>query len=141
MTLPTGYKDRKDIPLFDGTVGYFPLAIREMARVSMDGNAQHNPGERLHWARHKSTDQINTLFRHLVDHATGVLYDGVSRVDGRPIYHLAKVAWRACAALQLAVEEEEARQVLAAVGKQNLGPFTIEADAPQSPPECPADPR
>ena len=70
--LPTEYKARKDIPLYDGTVGYFPLAFREMARVSMDGNEQHNAGEPLHWAREKSTDQINTAFRHLVDSMSGV---------------------------------------------------------------------
>ena len=111
MTLPTEYKARKDIPLYDGTVGYFPLAFREMARVSMDGNEQHNAGEPLHWAREKSTDQINTAFRHLVDSMSGVIFDGLSRTDGKPIYHLAKTFWRIGAALQLLVEQTEAREI------------------------------
>lgn len=113
MTLPTEYKARKDIPLYDGTVGYFPLAFREMARVSMDGNEQHNAGEPLHWAREKSTDQINTAFRHLVDSMSGVIFDGLSRTDGKPIYHLAKTFWRIGAALQLLVEQTEAREIFA----------------------------
>ena len=120
--LPTDYKARKDIPLFDGTIGYFPLAFREMARVSMDGNAQHNPGEPLHWAREKSTDQQNTAFRHWVDHSVGVLYDGTSRHDGKPIYHLAKTFWRIGAMLQLLIEKTEATEYHAMMQMLHSGP-------------------
>ena len=58
--LPTDYKARKDLPIFDGVLMYFPDAIAAVAAVSAAGNAQHNPGEKLHWAREKSTDQMNT---------------------------------------------------------------------------------
>ena len=97
MTLPTEYKARKDIPLYDGTVGYFPLAFREMARVSMDGNEQHNAGEPLHWARGKSDDHIDCLGRHLLSR------DGVDQ-DG--IMEFAEMVWRGMAALQLHIEKK-----------------------------------
>jgi hypothetical protein len=98
MTLPTTDADRKALPLYDGTFGYFPDALAEVARVSMIGNAQHNPGEPLHWAREKSTDQRNTAFRHTVDHNSGTTHD----TDGT--WHLAKSIWRQLAELQLAIE-------------------------------------
>jgi hypothetical protein len=65
------------------------------------GNEQHNPGEPLHWAREKSTDQMNTAFRHQLDYATGVKKD----TDGQ--WHLAKAIWRLSAQLQLDIEAEE----------------------------------
>jgi hypothetical protein len=94
------YKGRKDVPVFDGVLMYFPDAIAAVAAVSMAGNAQHNPGEKLHWAREKSTDQFNTATRHMMDHGTGARYD----TDGTR--HLAKSAWRILAALQLDIEAE-----------------------------------
>lgn len=100
MTLPTDNKARKALPLYGGTWGYFPDALAEMARVSQVGNEQHNPGQPLHWAREKSTDQMNTCQRHLVDRGSGVHKD----TDGT--YHLAKVMWRAAAQLQLDIEAE-----------------------------------
>jgi hypothetical protein len=119
--LPGDYKGRKDIPLYDGTMGYFPLAFREMARVSADGNEQHNSGEPLHWAREKSTDQINTAFRHLADYKSGNLFDGVSRVDGKPILHLAKTFWRIGAELQLLCEKLDAKLETPAEPVPSLG--------------------
>ena len=91
---------RKSIPIFDGAVMYFPNALAAVAEVSREGNKQHNPGEALHWARDKSTDQFNTALRHLIDHAGGCRFD----VDGQR--HLAKAAWRVLAALQLDIEAE-----------------------------------
>ena len=91
---------RKSIPIFDGAVMYFPNALAAVAEVSREGNKQHNPGEPLHWARDKSTDQFNTALRHLIDHANGCRFD----VDGQR--HLAKAAWRVLAALQLDIEAE-----------------------------------
>lgn len=98
MSLPTDYQARKQIMIFDGVLMYFPDAIAEVARVSKVGNDQHNPGEPMHWAREKSTDQYNTVIRHMMDHGLGNPID----IDGT--YHLAKAAWRILAALQLAVE-------------------------------------
>lgn len=102
MPLPNGYNERKDLPVFDGVLGYFPDAIVEVARVSQIGNQQHNPGEPLHWARDKSTDHWNTNLRHQLDHRTGNRYD----TDGAR--HLAKAAWRILAALQTDIEVERA---------------------------------
>lgn len=98
MTLPIDNSERKKLPVWDFLMEYFPDAFLEMVRVSVDGNKQHNPGERLHWAREKSTDQLNTALRHQIDYGTGVHYD----VDGR--HHLAKAAWRLLAQVQLDLE-------------------------------------
>lgn len=94
------HTDRKNTPIYSGVVRYFPDALREVARVSKAGNDQHNPGQPLHWAKEKSTDHEDCIVRHLTDHAAGELRDE----DGQ--LHLAKVAWRALAALQTLLEKE-----------------------------------
>ncbi len=106
MALPNDYKARKEIPLFDFLTKYFPDAIVELVKVSVAGNNQHNPGEPLHWARHKSTDQLNTAMRHMFDHGAG----NVTDTDGT--MHLAKAAWRLLAEIQLLCEarNEEVRR-------------------------------
>lgn len=100
MSLPNDYHSRKALPIFDGVVMYFPDALAAVAEVSVAGNAQHNQGEPLHWARDKSMDQYNTALRHLMDHATGQTF------DSDKTRHLAKAAWRVLAALQLSIEQE-----------------------------------
>lgn len=100
MSLPTDYASRKALPIFDGVLMYFPDAIAAVAAVSVAGNSQHNPGEKLHWAREKSTDQLNTAQRHMMDHGMGNVRD----TDGT--YHIAKAAWRLLAELQLTIEQE-----------------------------------
>lgn len=95
--LPTDPKERKRIPIYSGVLKYFPDAIAEVAKVSFAGNEQHNPGEPLHWAREKSTDQEDTLTRHLME-------SGEKDTDGQR--HSAKMAWRALAVLQLEIEAE-----------------------------------
>jgi hypothetical protein len=104
-TFGTDYDGRKAVPIFDGVLMYFPDAIAAVAQVSVLGNKQHNPGEKLHWARGKSMDQTNTAIRHMIDHGRGELKDA----DGA--YHLAKSAWRILAELQLAIEAERAAGV------------------------------
>lgn len=99
---PADAQGRKDHPVFTGVLMYFPDAIAAVARVSKKGNDQHNPGEPLHWAREKSTDQLDTATRHSMDHGVGVTKD----TDGE--YHLAKAIWRLCAELQLTIEKERA---------------------------------
>jgi hypothetical protein len=96
--LPVNDAARKALPIWDGVLMYFPAALLEVARVSRVGNDQHNPNQPLHWAREKSTDQMNTALRHMMDHGTGNLRD----TDGT--YHLAKAIWRLCAELQLTIE-------------------------------------
>lgn len=93
--LPTDAKERKKIPLWSGLFQYFPDALAAVAHLSYVGNEQHNPGQPLHWAREKSTDQEDTLLRHLLERGT---------IDTDGVRHSAKVAWRALAMLQLEIE-------------------------------------
>lgn len=94
--LPLDAKERKGIPVCSGVLDYFPAALAEVAKVSKAGNDQHNPGQDLHWARAKSTDQADTVVRHLMERG-GIDTDGQR--------HSAKMAWRALALLQLEMEE------------------------------------
>ncbi len=96
--LPSEPSDRKRIPLTTGVLDYFPLALAEVAKVSLAGNEQHNPGEPLHWARKKSSDHADCIARHLIDR-------GARDLDGQR--HSAKLAWRALALLQLELEAEQ----------------------------------
>lgn len=94
MSLPTDALARKNIPVYSGFIKYFPDAIVEVAKLSKVGNDQHNPGQPLHWAKEKSSDELDALMRHMIDEASGVPVD----TDG--IDHAVKVAWRAMANLQ-----------------------------------------
>lgn len=98
--LPTDASSRKAAPIWSGFVKYFPDVFAAVAEVSRIGNDQHNPGEKLHWARGKSMDQMDCAFRHMLDHEQGARYD----TDGGR--HLAKAIWRLCAELQLDIEHE-----------------------------------
>jgi hypothetical protein len=73
--------------------------LAEVAKVSYQGNQQHNPGEPLHWARNKSTDQADTIIRHFMERG---------KMDSDGMRHSAKLAWRALALLQLELEAEGA---------------------------------
>lgn len=98
--LPTDAKERKNYPLATGVIDYFPAALAEVAKISKIGNDQHNPGQPLHWARNKSTDQADTIMRHFLERGT------IDSADGQR--HSAKLAWRALALLQLELEAEGA---------------------------------
>jgi hypothetical protein len=102
MSLPTDSKSRNALPVWDGCIAYFPDCWAEIAKVSAIGNLQHNLGDKLHFNRQVSTDHANKVMRHMLDHAAGNTLD----VDGT--YHLAKAAWRALAALQVAIEADRA---------------------------------
>lgn len=97
--LPAGAKERKKIPIGTGVLDYFPAALAEIAKVSHAGNEQHNPGQPLHWARGKSTDQADTMIRHFLERGT---------LDSDGVRHSAKMCWRALAILQLELEAEGA---------------------------------
>lgn len=92
---------RKAQPLCTGVLDYFPDALLAVAEVSRIGNDQHNPGQPLHWAKEKSTDEADALIRHLVDR-------GTRDTDGAR--HSAKVAWRALALLQREIDAERASE-------------------------------
>ena len=96
--LPTEKQERKQIPICTGVLDYFPDALREVAKVSYEGNRQHNPGQPLHWSREKSSDHEDCLVRHLLERGT---------VDTDGMRHSAKIAWRALALLQLEIENEK----------------------------------
>jgi hypothetical protein len=97
LALPTDAKARKATPIFSGVLKYFPDALAEVAAVSVAGNEQHNPGQPLHWAKEKSTDEGDALIRHQME-------AGTRDSDGQR--HSAKVAWRALAQLQREIEAE-----------------------------------
>lgn len=112
MSLPKEYKARKALPLFTFLTQYFPDAIVEMTKVSVAGNVQHNPGEKMHWARGKSVDQLNTAMRHIFDHGMGNVYDEeppevLACIGEDGTMHLAKAAWRLLAEIQLICEARD----------------------------------
>jgi len=96
-TLPDDPKERKKYPVGTGVMDYFPDALVAIARVSYEGNEQHNPGEPLHWARGKSMDQDDTIMRHFLERG---------KFDADGVRHSAKMAWRALALLQMEIEHE-----------------------------------
>ena len=108
--LPSDPAERKKYPIATGVLDYFPSALLQIAYVSYLGNKQHNPGEPLHWARGKSTDQTDTTIRHYMEGTESsdgnVTFHLAKDSDGS--YHLAKECWRALAAFQEALEAEGA---------------------------------
>ena len=96
-------ENRKQVPLYSGLMRYFPDALCAVAHCSWIGNEQHNPGEPLHLAREKSTDQEDCLLRHLLQAGT---------IDTDGIRHSAKVAWRSLAMLQLEIEAAQKGTIL-----------------------------
>ena len=100
-SLPQDARLRKEIPMARGLLDYFPDALIAVAQLSYVGNAQHNPGQDLHWAKDKSTDHADCLMRHLVERG---------EIDTDLIRHSTKVAWRALALLQIEIEKESENQ-------------------------------
>jgi len=98
MSLPTDAKERKKYPIGTGVFEYFPDALAAVAYVSYVGNEQHNPGQPLHWDRSKSSDELDSMHRHLMDR-------GKTDVDGA--LHTAKATWRLLALLQKECEASE----------------------------------
>lgn len=94
--LPTDPKARKAIPVWSGCIAYFPNALVAIAGLSQRANDQHNPGEPLHWAMEKSTDEQDAGMRHAIE----PLLIGASEYDNDGTAHKVKKAWRACAELE-----------------------------------------
>ena len=91
--LPGSPSDRKQLPIGTACLDYFPLALAEVAKVSLAGQKQHGT---TGWDRSKSTDHADSLIRHFLER--GSLDSG----DG--LRHSAKLAWRALALLQVECE-------------------------------------
>lgn len=89
---------RKGYPVYSGVLKYFPDALLEVSNVSFVGNAQHHPDKELHWDREKSTDELDAMMRHLIDHAKGDIYDECGTL------HIAKCGWRILAYIQKHIE-------------------------------------
>lgn len=117
---PTDDKQRKALPVFSMITGYFPKALREVTRVCVANNVRYNPGREptdINWARGKSKDQLGSLFRHMLEYRVdGQIYEDlppeVLAACGpgyERVYVLAEAAWRALAALELCIEEQEAK--------------------------------
>jgi hypothetical protein len=94
---PNYHSRRKAQPICTGVLDYFPDALLAIAECSRAGNEQHSPGQPLHWAKDKSTDEPDALLRHLIGRGT---------LDTDGIGHSVKVAWRALALLQREIEAE-----------------------------------
>lgn len=94
--MPEDAAGRKQCPVASAVLDYFPDALVAIAKVSWNGNNQHNPGAPLHWDRSKSTDEADAMIRHF-------LQRGTLDTDGIP--HSAKMAWRALALLQKEMEQ------------------------------------
>lgn len=98
MSLPSGARERKSIPLYSGLIRYFPDALAAVAELSRIGNDQHNPGQPLHWDRSKSADELDALSRHLWE---------AGSLDTDNVLHSTKLAWRALANLQKELERRQ----------------------------------
>ena len=90
---------RKMTPVYSGVLKYFPNALKEVSKCSLAGQKQHNHGDELYWDRNKSTDNEDALVRHLIDHS-------IDPMDDDGVLHLAKVAWRALASLEIYLENK-----------------------------------
>lgn len=97
LSLPNDSAKRKELPMCEGVIDYFPNALAEVAAVSVFGNNKHNPGKPLHHSRGKSMDHADCIIRHLVDRG---------KKDGDGMRHSAYVAWRALALLQEELERD-----------------------------------
>ncbi len=86
--LPSDAAARKTIPIGTGVLDYFPLALAEIAKVSLAGQKQHGT---TGWDRSKSSDESDALVRHYLERGTR---------DSDGLLHSAKMAWRALALLQ-----------------------------------------
>lgn len=100
-TLPHDSTARREIPIVQGVLQYFPAALAEVAKVSKMGAIKHSSGT-LTWTRPgpatyaEVNDHLDCVGRHLIEHGEG---DGEDAESGLPA--LAHAAWRALAALQV----------------------------------------
>ena len=97
--MSTDSATRKLMPVATGVMKYFPDALLLVSWISRAGNDKHNPGQPLHWAKEKSTDEPDCEARHMLDYFRGEPADPGLEPLG-DLGHLASKAWRALAHLQ-----------------------------------------
>jgi hypothetical protein len=124
MPLPADRDARNALPIWEAVIMYFPDVWAEVAKVSVLGNRQHNLGAKLHFARDVSTDHLNKVFRHCLDHSQGQLMD----ID--ETYHMAKAIWRACAELQVTIEQKRAAAALDSVSDDAIHRAAASLESP-----------
>lgn len=112
MALPTNDRMRKQIRAFMGFLVYFPDATALVALLSKQANDQHNPGQPMHWAKEKSTEELDSLVNHLIDIAS----KGELSQDDDGMLDAIKVAWRGMANLQRLVDKYGMDQILELMG-------------------------
>ena len=115
---PDNDKARKMLPIFKYLTRYFPKAHREVTKVCVVNNVRYSPGREpsdLNWSRGKSTDQLGSAFRHMLESAVdGKVFEDVPKdiaeITGiEKVYVLAEAMWRLGAELELTIEREEAK--------------------------------
>ena len=94
-------EERKQYPLTTGVIDYFHDALLYVAHVSYVANEQHNPGEKMHWAKEKSIGYGDQIGRHLIDR---------DKVDDDGLLHAGKMAWRSLEYLQRLIEKKRAER-------------------------------
>lgn len=87
---------RKDAPIYEGFVCYFPNAMANVAKLSKHGNDKHNPGQTLRWSFNLSNDHGNCIVRHQASDPEAV----DESYNDPEILHATAVAWRAMAQLE-----------------------------------------
>lgn len=65
--LPTDADKRKEYPIYQGFIKYFPNAIAAVSNLSYNGSQQHQPDEPTQWDMDKSQDELDALMRHMID--------------------------------------------------------------------------
>lgn len=108
LTLPTDSAERKNYPLLNGCLKYFPAALAGIALISKLGNDKHNPGQPLHHARNKSTDHGDCIIRHLIDTEDLLAAQrrgSLSVTKEMILTEASQLAWRALAYSQALQEE------------------------------------
>jgi len=122
-SLPEEADERNRYPMADGLLDYFPNALACVAELSRIANDQHNPGEPMHWARHKSRDHANKIVRHLIDRG---------KRDSDGVLHSVKVAWRALAMAQEEIEGLEGAPIPRNAWTAKQDPAAPEAGSPDA---------
>jgi len=115
--IPDDNTARKMLPLFRYVTEYCPKALREACKVSVVNNVRYNPDRDpadINWERSKSTDQLGSAFRHMMERQVGgkvfedVPEDIAKKTGIARVYVLAEAYWRIGAALELEIEKQEA---------------------------------